>query len=241
MRRVSTVGMSLLVIGFSGLFAGMSGAYEGGAVTGGGSISGAVKLTGAAPATKPHEVNKDQNVCGQSKPNESLVVAADKSIQYAVVRLTDIKKGKNLDTSAKVALEQKGCAFHPHILVVPVGATLDIKNSDPLTHNIHTFGFDNDPINKAQPKTLPLIQAKFAYPEIIKTQCDIHKWMGGWIIATDHPYVAVTDAKGYFKLTDVPPGTYKMEIWHETLGPVTKEVTVKGGADTSVAVELKAK
>lgn len=215
-------------------------AYEGGAVTGGGSISGAVKLTGAAPATKPIEVNKDQNVCGNTKPNETLIVGPDQGVKNAVIRLIDIKKGKKLETG-KVVLDQKGCQFHPHVLVVPVGGTLDIKNSDPLTHNIHTFGFENDPINKAQPASLPLIQVKFEVAETIKTQCDIHKWMNGWIIATDHPYIAVTDDKGQFKLTDVPPGTYKMEVWHETLALVTKEVTVKGGADSAVRVDLKAK
>ena len=234
---IGVVAMGVLVLSNQASAAG----YEGGAVSGGGSISGTVKLSGAAPATKPHEVNKDQEVCGKTKPNESLVVSADKSIQYAVVRLTDIKKGKKLDTSAKAVLDQSGCQFHPHVVIAPIGGSLDVKNSDPITHNIHTFSFDNDPVNKAQPKTLPVISAKFETPEIIKTQCDIHKWMGATIVATDHPYVAVTDAKGQFKLTDVPPGTYKMEIWHETLGSVTKEVTVKGGADSAVAVELKAK
>lgn len=231
----------MIVLLMIGLAVSPSAAYEGGAVTGAGSISGTVKLSGAAPAVKPHEVNKDQEVCGKTKPNESLVVGGDKSVQYAVVRLTDIKKGKKLDTSVKVVLDQSGCQFHPHVVIAPIGGSLDVKNSDPITHNIHTFSFDNDPINKAQPKTLPVIPAKFEAPEVIKTQCDIHKWMGAWIVATDHPYVAVTDAKGQFKLSDVPPGTYKMEIWHETLALVTKEVTVKGGADSAVAVELKAK
>lgn len=232
--------IGLLAVGGLSLTTG-SWAYEGGTVSGGGSISGTVKLSGAAPATKPHTVNKDKGVCGKTKPNESVVIGANKSVEYAVVRLTDIKKGKKLDTATKVILDQKGCQFHPHVVIVPVGATLDVKNSDPITHNIHTLTFDNDPINKAQPKTLPDIMAKFDVPEIIKTQCDIHKWMGAWIVAVDNPYVAVSDSKGKFKLTDVPPGTYKMEIWHETLKHETQQVTVKGGANTAVTVELKAK
>ncbi|MEW6324654.1 MAG: carboxypeptidase regulatory-like domain-containing protein [Nitrospirota bacterium] len=241
MKRHTSMMMGAVIVGWVGLLAGPAPAYEGGAVAGGGSISGTVKLAGAAPAVKPHEVNKDQNVCGKTKPNESLIVGTDKGVQYAVVRLTNIKKGKPLDTSKKPVLDQKDCHFIPHVVVVPAGATLDIKNSDPITHNVHTFGFENDPINKAQPTSLPVIPAKFEFPETIKTQCDIHKWMGAYIVVTDHPYVAVTDAKGAFKLTDVPPGTYKLEIWHEALAPVTQDVTVKGGADTAVPAELKAK
>lgn len=219
----------------------LSWSYQGGAVTDGGSISGTVKLSGEAPEVKALDINKDQSVCGKTKPSDALIIGKDKSIQYAVVRLTNISKGKKLDTSAKAVLDQKDCRFIPHVVMVPVGGTLQIKNSDPITHNVHTFSIENDPINKAQPKSLPLIEEKFIANETIKTQCDIHKWMGAWIVASDHPYVAVTDANGKFSLTDVPSGNYKMEIWHETLAKVTLDVSVKAKSDTAVAVDLKKK
>lgn len=214
-------------------------AYQGGPVTEKGSISGVVKVAGQPPAVKPIEVNKDQATCGKSQPADALVMGGDKSVKNAVVRLTNISKGKALDTAAKPVLDQVKCRFVPHVVIVPVGATLEIKNSDPITHNIHTFSIENDPVNKAQPKTLPVIPIKFTAAETIKGQCDIHKWMGTWIVAADHPYYVLTDDKGQFKLSDVPPGAYKMEIWHETLGKVTKEVTVKANADAAVSVELK--
>jgi hypothetical protein len=65
--------------------------------------------------------------------------------------------------------------------------------------------------------------------------------MLGWIVVSDHPYVAVTDEKGEFTLKDVPPGQYKLEIWHETLGKSTKEVTVKPKEETKVQIELAKK
>ena len=215
-------------------------AYEGGAVSGGGSISGVVKLSGPAPEAKPPDINKDQEICGKSRPSEAFVEGPGHSLKNAVVRLTNVTKGKKLET-ATVTLDQKGCGFHPHIAVVAVGGKLDIRNSDPITHNVHTFSIENDPVNKAQPKSLPVVTTSFTAAETIKTQCDIHKWMNAWIVATDHPYVAVTDDKGQFKLTDVPPGSYKIEIWHELLGKVTQDVTVKSGADAAVTVELKKK
>ncbi|MBI3995246.1 MAG: hypothetical protein HY349_04645, partial [Nitrospirae bacterium] len=219
----------------------LSWAYEGGAVADGGSISGTVKLSGEAPAVKTPDINKDQDVCGKTKTSDALIVGGDKSVRYAVVRLTNVSKGKKLDIAAKSVLNQEKCSFIPHVVVVPVGGTLQIKNSDPITHNVHTFSIENDPVNKAQPKSLPLIEEKFIANETIKTQCDIHKWMGAWIVATDHPYVAVTDGNGKFSLTDVPPGNYKMEIWHETLAKVTLDVSVKAKADTAVSVDLKKK
>lgn len=216
-------------------------AYQGGPVAEKGTISGVVKLAGPPPALKPLKVNKDQATCGKTQPLEALLLGSDKSVKNAVVRLTNISKGKPLDTAAKAVLDQAKCRFVPHVNIVPVGATMEIKNSDPITHNIHTFSIDNDPINKAQPKTLPVITTKFTAAEIVKTQCDIHKWMSTWIIVADHPYHALTDDKGQFKLSDVPPGTYQMEVWHEALGKVTKEVTVKANSEAVVSVELTKK
>lgn len=240
--RMKRYGMTaLILVALSGTSARLSWAYEGGAVADGGSISGTVKLSGEAPAVKAPDINKDQEICGKTKPSDALVLGGDKSIRFAVVRLTNISKGKKLDTATKSVLNQEKCHFDPHVVVAPVGGTLQVKNSDPITHNIHTFSIENDPVNKAQPKTLPLIEAKFTANETIKTQCDIHKWMSGWIVATDNPYVTVTDEHGHFKLTDVPPGTYKMEIWHETLSKETKDIVVKAKTDTAVAVELKKK
>jgi hypothetical protein len=67
--------------------------------------------------------------------------------------------------------------------------------------------------------------------------------MNAWIVAADHPYNVVTNDQGQYKLADVPPdpgaGFYEIEIWHETLGKVTKNLTVKKNADTTVSVELK--
>ena len=217
--------------------------YQGGPVIEKGTISGVVKAAGKPPAPKPIEVNKDQDVCGKSQPAESLILGAGNEVKNALVRLTNIVKGKRLDTKTKVVLDQAKCQFVPHVVIVPVGATLEIKNSDPTMHNVHTFSIENDPINRAQPKAGSVISTKFTLPEMFKAQCDIHKWMSAWIVAADHPYVAVTDDKGQFQLADVPPapgaGFYEMEIWHETLGKVAKEVTVKKNADTSVSVDLK--
>ena len=217
--------------------------YQGATVSEKGSVSGVVKAAGKPPVPKPIEVDKDHDACGKSQPAESLTLGAGNEVKNALVRLTNIVKGKRLDTATKVVLDQTKCQFVPHVVIVPVGATLQIKNSDPIMHNVHLLSVENDPINKAQPKDGPVVQTKFTLPEIFKVQCNIHKWMSAWIVAADHPYVAVTDDKGQFKLADVPPapgaGFYEMEIWHETLGKATKEVIVKKDADTRVSVELK--
>jgi hypothetical protein len=42
-----------------------------------------------------------------------------------------------------------------------------------------------------------------------------HVWMNAEILVAPHPYYAVTDEDGRFKLTGVPPGQYQIGAWHE--------------------------
>lgn len=217
--------------------------YQGTTVLEKGTISGVIKAAGNPPLPKPIEVDKDADFCGKSLPAESLVLGPGKEVKNALVRLTNIVKGKRLDTKTKVVLDQVKCQFVPHIVVVPIGATLEIKNSDPIEHNVHMFSIENDPINRVQKSGGPVLSKRFTLPEMFNVRCDIHKWMNAWIVAADHPYNAVTDDQGQYKLADVPPdpgaGFYEIEFWHEALRKVKKELVVKKNADTNVSVELK--
>jgi len=82
---------------------------------------------------------------------------------------------------------------------------------------------------------------KIEKPEAVEVKCDVHGWMLGWLVATESPYVAVTDDSGNFKLTDVPAGTYTVEVWHEKLGKSTQKVTVKAKEDAKANFELAGK
>jgi plastocyanin len=201
---------------------------------GGGSISGEVKLAGAAPAPKVVKVNKDTEVCGQEKKIAEVAVGAGGALSNALVAVTDAKAAK---PAKPAVLDQKGCEFHPNVVVMAPGE-LKILNSDGVLHNIHTFSTANPPVNKAQPKFKKEMVEKFEKPELIKVQCDAHSWMLGWIYVTENP-TAVTDGNGAFKLENVPPGKHKVEVVHPVLGKQAKEVEVKAGQDTKVAFELK--
>lgn len=206
----------------------------------GGSILGEVKYNGTPPAPKVIKVNKDNKVCGNEKTSEDLVVGSNKGIKWAVVSVVGVK-GSVPKPAQKPAVDQKGCHFQPHVLLTPVGAEIDIMNSDGVLHNIHSTSKLNPSFNKAQPGFKKVISAKFEKSEFIKIRCDAHSWMSGWIVVQDSPYYAVTDANGSFKLENVPPGKHKIEVWHETLGKIEKEVDVKAGATTKVSFEMTKK
>ena len=201
---------------------------------GGGTIVGEVKFAGAAPAPKTIKVNKDNEVCGQEKKVAEVAVGPNGGVASTIVSVPGAKGAK---PAQPAVLDQKGCEFRPNVLVMAPGE-LKILNSDGVLHNIHTFSTANPSVNKAQPKFKKEMVEKFEKPELIKVQCDAHSWMLGWIYVTDSP-TAVTDANGAFKIENVSPGKYKVEVTHPVLGKQTKEVEVKAGQETKVAFELK--
>ena len=210
--------------------------YQSVNVPNGGTISGKVLFTGDwKPVAIP--VAKDQQVCGRSQQDPSLVLGGQGGVLNALVRITDIRKGKGMGGTQPV-LDQKGCEYRPHMLAFPVGTTLEILNSDGILHNVHSFSKKNTPFNKAQPKFRKKITHTFTEAEIVSIKCDVHSWMSGWLVISDHPYYDVTSEGGAFELANVPPGKYTVEVWHEKLGKQTKSVYVEPGGQVKLDFQV---
>ncbi|MBI1845428.1 MAG: hypothetical protein HYR86_00455 [Candidatus Rokubacteria bacterium] len=201
---------------------------------GGGTIEAEVKYTGA-PVVEKIKINKDTEKCGTEAKIEKVAVGAGKGLANTVV---SVPGAKGAPTAKKISVDQKGCEFHPHVAATTPGE-VEFKNSDDILHNLHTYSTANASINKAQPKFKKTMTEKFEKPEIIKITCDVHSWMLGWIAVMPNPYFGVTDGNGVAKIENVPPGKYKVEAWHETLGKQEKEVEVKAGQTAKVAFEMK--
>lgn len=216
--------------------------YEEIEVTNGGAIVGEVKFTGTAPKPEQFTVTKNQDYCGDHKPSEKLLVGANQWVKNAVVTLEDITKGKKIDKAAKPFLANDHCMFVPHVQAAVVGTKLEIRNSDPILHNTHAFLGDATVFNLALPLQGQKIPKALRKPGMVRVQCDAgHGWMSAYIVVTENPYHAVTDENGAFKITDVPPGSYKLKAWHEELGSEVQEVVVKEKEEAKVVFDNLAK
>jgi plastocyanin len=235
MRRTIVTGA---VLGLA--LCGAAGAYEAAPVTGGGSVSGQVKFAGTPPPPEKIEITKDTEACGKEKVKPNLIVGSGGGLVNAVV-VVKATKGKPLTVPTEpIVFDQKGCEYKPHVLAFPAGSTVRVLNPDGVLHNVHVMGKANPEANKAMPKFKKQEDWKIEKPEWpIAVKCDAHPWMHAYWNSMDHPYYAVTDGDGNFKITDLPPGDYEVEVWHETLGKSSQKVTVQGGQDTKVAWEMK--
>lgn len=212
-------------------------AYESVEVENAGKISGVVRLEGEAPEREQLEVTRDEKVCGPSPKLGKSLIVSNGNVVNAVVSIKEIDSGK-APKKQKAVINQQNCEYIPHVLAVGVGQAVEILNSDGILHNIHSYSEVNQPFNKAMPKFRKSLTVNFSDPEVVPLRCDVHSWMSGWIFVTDHPYHAVTGDSGQFALTGIPPGTYTLEVWHETLGRKQQEVEVKPAEETTVEFQL---
>jgi plastocyanin len=210
-------------------------------------ITGTVKFDGKAPERKPiAAITADPN-CSKLHKNplleETIVVDEEGKLANVVVFL----KGDNVKGSApakEVVLDQKGCVYVPHVVSVTVGQKLIAQNSDTFLHNVHSLS-ENGPKNIAQVVKAQKDEVPVKAAEIFKVKCDVHPWMAAWVAAFDHPYHAVSDEAGDFKIdaAGLADGSYEIVAWHEKFKESEpQKIAVKGGkADKPVTFTFKQK
>jgi hypothetical protein len=204
--------------------------YSEAPVANGGTIKGKITYNGKPPAPKKITITKDPKICGTTRDDDTFVIGSGNGVKNVVVYLSDIKSGKKLDTSVKPVLDQKGCHYEPHVQVVPVHSTLQVKSSDPLLHNVHSFLNGSTVINFAMPPQPGLVLTKkLDKPGGEQLKCDVHSFMTGGIFVAENPYYAITSDDGTYEIKDVPAGTYTVATWHQAAGPLSQSVTVPAG------------
>lgn len=214
--------------------------YTESAVTNGGTIQGKITYNGKPPAPKMIVVTKDPKICGKSREDDTFVIGPGGGVKNVVVYLADIKTGKKMDGDMKPVLNQKGCHYVPHVQVVPLHSVLQVKSSDPLLHNVHSFLNGSTVINFAMPPEPGLVLTKkLDKPGGEQLKCDVHNFMTGGIFVAANPYYALTGDDGSFEIKDVPAGTYTIATWHQAAGPLSESITVPAGGTATFNAKVK--
>jgi plastocyanin len=202
--------------------------------TGDGVVSGTLHFTGTAP-TNPTVDMSEEPACKAKytgNPIDSQYVVSNGGLGNAFVYVkSGLPAGATYaPPSSPAVIDQKGCEYHPRVFGLQVGQKLEIKNDDPLLHNIKAVPHVNRGFNISQPSAGMTTTRTFDKEEVmVPFQCNVHGWMQAHAGVLSHPFYAVSSPDGKFSIKGLPPGTYTIEAWHEKLGAQTASVTVGKG------------
>jgi plastocyanin len=139
----------------------------------------------------------------------------------------------------KAEMKSEHKSFLPRIIAVPRNAAVDFPNVDPIFHNV----FSVSPGNRFDLGLYRSGTSKpnvFHEPGLVRVYCNIHPQMVGFVMVVDSSFVAVTGKDGAFRFHGVPPGSYKVKVWHEESGETELPALVRAGADAALAFTLDA-
>jgi len=188
-----------------------------------GTISGKVTLTGWTPPPPAARMV----TCGDHKipiTNQS-VILKNGGLDNVIIYLKNAPPPATTGTLAPALLDQKQCAYVPHIVTLCTGQTLTVINSESLLHNVHMFPELNPPVNFGM-NNVSSTNVVFKKAEIFHVKCDVHPWMAAWIAVFDHPWFTVSSNGGKFVIPHVPAGPHTFVAWHERFGELEQTVTV---------------
>jgi hypothetical protein len=209
----------------------------------GGSITGNVTLKSPLPL-QPLPAGRDSGVCGKVVPDSS-VQQKGSGLGNVVVWLDDVRKGKAIPLEKRLELESDHCVLTPRVQGAVVGSAVNVIGHDDFRQHLR-FIAAGEPEPRAgvllgkDEQVIPTeLPAKTPGMVIVK-DAD-HPWPRAYLAVFDHPYFAVTKPDGSFTIDGVPPGKYKLVVWHERTGKKEQPVDVPASGAAKVSVELEGK
>lgn len=200
-------------------------AYEVIEVRNGGAIFGTVKYTGKKFTDTLVKVGTHAEYCGEWVNPGSLMISEKSGIKWAVVMITNIDKGKGFDSSFNPFIHNVNCRFEPRVSIIKENLPITLLNDDKIPHRakfglVDGTGGVKNIMALAVPWTEYDLSATriIGHTGLVSVAGIVHPFEQGWIWKLPHPYAAVTDSNGNFKITNIPQGNYKIRIWHELLG-----------------------
>ena len=179
----------------------------------------------------------DPQHCGTVQSLHNRIISEpNRGIKNAIVALLDVPLPADYQVPpSHLTIDNRNCQFQPRVTVLTTGSSIEVVNSDPVVHTVHLYGpFNlNASLGPGQSRALGTVKRVGT----IAIKCDFHGWMQAFVGVDDHPFHAVSDVDGGFRIHSIPPGSYQLQAWHEAFG--TKRVHVEIGADAPAQVTVQ--
>ena len=207
-----------------------------------GTITGEITFLGNPTADTAVIVPADQNGCGKPLSVE-LLMRNNGRVGNVVVWLTDVRQGKSLPLERRFQLTNDNCAWDPQVQAAVTGGALNVVNYDPLAERgLATEVSTGDTVAIApftdDGQVIPYDRL-LRKSRALEFSVESRPMSRAWVVVFDHPYFAVTDSRGAFRIEGVPPGTHQVRAWHPMLGVTDGTVTVAANGTATANLEFK--
>lgn len=199
-----------------------------------------VLYRGTIPPLMDVKVTRDPEICGTTVSLQPVTVHSPSGgLKDAVVMIEGIQAPEKEPTRmSPMVLSNSRCSFSPHVMPLQTGSPLEIHNLDPVVHNTHITNEVRTFINVAMVVNARPVVKKVVKPGLYLVQCDAHKFMRGYLVASEHPYFGVTGERGDTRILNVPAGEHDISVWHERLGQLQAHVTVPPNGEVAISFEF---
>jgi plastocyanin len=194
-----------------------------------GHVKGRFVVVGEPPTLPPLKITGDDDFVRQCDVrNESVVVGQSGELANVVVYLAARAPAVHPDyaqaANAEVVLKTEKCRFEPRVCLLRPTQTLKLVNADPVAHQPHAY-LDGQGWSAVLKSGEPQTRRLGVTTSVGLVECDDHRWMRGWVLVRDDPYMAVTGRDGAFEIKNLPGGVdLVLEVWHEAAGSLSSRL-----------------
>ncbi len=202
-----------------------------------GAITGVVRFTGEAPQAKTITVTDGTTI----QHNDLIVDAKTKGLRYVMVMLEDAPAQPKLKDAKPMLVDQRDWLFIPRVIGVQYGRPVRFDNNDAVNHSVMASSLvkENQLNSVAGPGT-PITHVFERQKHPVRIGCSLHAWMRAWIYVVEHPWFAVSDQEGKFRIEKVPPGKYTLLLVHpDTNLQERRPIEVQPNKTLELSVEWK--
>lgn len=165
---------------------------------------------------------------------------ANRQFGNTIVWIADAKSGKPLPIDKRAEISSDNCLLDPRVQAITVGTTVNVINDDKVLHKLIFTKFGTHDTLVVTPffnsGQIVATERLAKMPGMVEVRCADHPWEHGYIAVFDHPYFAVTEDNGAFKIDSLAPGSYKVMVWREGLTkPTEQQVQVAAGGTATLS------
>ncbi|HET8818396.1 MAG TPA: carboxypeptidase regulatory-like domain-containing protein [Xanthomonadaceae bacterium] len=143
---------------------------------------------------------------------------------------------------ATATIDQRDLMFVPHVQVARPGGSAVFRNSDHTRHHVYSFApaatFEMVLGPRERSRPVPLLEAG-----VVAIGCNIHDQMIAWLYVSDAPWLARTGGDGAVAFDALPPGDYRVVVWHPRLEArdrgIERRVTLDGSDAVTLDIPLR--